>query len=81
MKSRHAKEGLWGKEEPLTGIEGTISAMKRTGLNCIRVCRLVRVRMDVMFNAIGCNLKRLFRVCPNKRIHKNKPPLLLNHIA
>ena len=60
-------------------IEGTISGMKRTGLNRIRVRGLIRVSMDVMFNAIGCNLKRLFRVCPNMRIHENKPSLLLSH--
>ena len=60
-------------------IEGTISGMKRTGLNRIRVRGLIRVSMDVMFNAIGCNLKRLFRVCPNRRIHENNPSLLLNY--
>ncbi|MFW6263856.1 MAG: transposase [Thermotogota bacterium] len=62
-------------------IEGTISAMKRTGLNWIKVRGLVRVSMDVMFNAVGCNLKRLFRVCQNKRKNKNNQPLLLKHVA
>lgn len=62
-------------------IEGTISAMKRTGLNCIRVTGLVRVEMTVMFNAVGCNLKRLFRVRQNMQNNKNKQPLLLNHVA
>jgi len=69
------------KKNLRSAIEGTISAMKRTGLNCIRVRRLLRVKMTVMFNALGCNLKRLFRVCQNKRINKNKPSLLLNHVA
>jgi hypothetical protein len=62
-------------------IEGTISAMKRTGLNWIKVRGLVRVKMTVMFNAVGCNLKRLFRVCLNKRKNKNYQPLLLKHVA
>ena len=77
MQSRAFKE----KKNLRSAIEGTISAMKRTGLNCIRVRRLFRAQMTVIFNALGCNLKRLFRVCQNKRINKNKPSLLLNYVA
>ena len=55
-------EAFREKKNLRPAIEGTISAMKRTGLNWIKVRGLFRVQMTVMFNAIGCNLKRLFRV-------------------
>lgn len=74
-------EAFREKKNLRPAIEGTISAMKRTGLNSIRVCGLFRVRMTVIFNAIGCNLKRLHCVCQNKRKSRNKQPLLLNHAA
>ena len=77
MKTQAFRE----KKNLRPAIEGTISAMKRTGLNGIKVRGLVRVQMTVMFNAVGCNLKRLFRVCQNKQNGKNKQPLLLNHAA
>jgi len=62
MKSEAFKE----KKNLRSAIEGTISAMKRTGLNTIRVFGLVRESMNVIFNAIGCNFKLLFRVHQNK---------------
>lgn len=74
-------EAFREKKNLRPAIEGTISAMKRTGLNSIRVCGLFRVRMRVIFNAIGCNLKRLHRLCQNMRKNSNKQPLLLNHAA
>ena len=74
-------EAFREKKNLRPAIEGTISAMKRTGLNWIKVRGLVRVQMTVIFNAVGCNLKRLFRVCQNKQNGKNKQPLLLNHAA
>src|SRR6056297_3566112 len=73
-------EAFHEKKNLRPAIEGTISAMKRTGLNSIRVCGLFRVRMTVSFNAIGCNLKRLHRLCQNMRKNSNKQPLL-NHAA
>src|SRR6056297_304044 len=81
-RREHMQSQAFRKKRNLRpAIEGTISAMKRTGLHRIRVRGLVRVSMDVMFNAIGCNLKRLFRVCQNMRIHQNKQSLRLNHAA
>jgi hypothetical protein len=74
-------EAFREKKNLRPAIEGTISAMKRTGLNNIRICGLFRVRMTVIFNAIGCNLKRLHRLCQNMRKNRNKQPLLLNHAA
>lgn len=74
-------EAFREKKNLRPAIEGTISAMKRTGLNAIKVRGLVRVKMTVNFNAIGCNLKRLHRVRQNMRKNRNKQPLLLNHAA
>jgi len=74
-------EAFQEKKNLRPAIEGTISAMKRTGLNWIKVRGLVRVQMMVMFNAIGCNLKRLFRVCQTMRKNKNNQPLLLKQVA
>src|SRR6056297_3420508 len=74
-------EAFREKKNLRPAIEGTISAMKRTGLNWIKVRGLVRVQMTVIFNAVGCNLKRLFRVCQTMGKNKNKQPLLLNHAA
>lgn len=74
-------EAFREKKNLRPAIEGTISAMKRTGLNGIKVRGLVRVKMTVIFNAIGCNLKRLFRVCQTMGKNKIKQPLLLKQVA
>jgi hypothetical protein len=74
-------EAFKEKKNLRPAIEGTISAMKRTGLDDIKVRGLVRVSMDVIFNAIGSNLKRLFRVQHNTRMNKHKQPMLLSHAA
>jgi hypothetical protein len=69
MHSQAFKE----KKNLRSAIEGTISAMKRTGLNRIKVFGHTRVSLDVICNAIGTNFKRLFRVEQNKLKNRQSP--------
>ena len=49
------------------GVEGAISALKRTGLNAIQVVGKTRVEMTVTYSAIASNFKRLFKVTTKRR--------------
>jgi hypothetical protein len=49
------------------GVEGTISALKRMGLNTLQVVGKIRVEMNVTYSAIAGNFKRVFRVTANRQ--------------
>ena len=69
MHSQAFKE----KKNLRPAIEGTISGMKRTGLNRIKVVGHVKVSLAVICNAIASNLKRLFRAKRSKQKNRTKP--------
>ena len=80
-KSKEFKE----KKNLRSAIEGTISAMKRSGLNSIQVVGQVRVSIDVILQGVASNFKRycsnVFNNLKKKEENQKKPVAVFNCAA